>query len=177
MKCLALVAVATLVMAAGEPVNRAELVKVHTVYLLPMANGLDQYLANWLTAFGIYRVTTDPARADAFFTDRVGAEFEGRVAELLPDTKKAPVEKAKQDADADSASNSPAAAVTGTTAAPAARSFGGGRGNIYLVGRESRLILWSTFGRPKDTRPKQMDGLAEKVILRLKRAMTEPQKP
>ncbi len=170
MKWLALCAVALLAAASEPAVNRAELVKIQTVYLLPMANGFDQYLANQLTALGVYRVTTDPTRADAFFTDRVGAEFEERVAELLPETKKPEPEKKKSDADS--------VGVDAVTAPPpVSRSFGRGRGNLYLVARETRFVLWSTFGRAKDTQPKHMDDLAGKLVLRLKREISEPSKP
>lgn len=176
MKRLALFAVAMLMVAGDPPVNRTELVKIQTVYLLPMANGMDQYLANWLTSLGVYRVTTDPAKADAFFTDRVGADFEARITELLPAPKKETPQKEKPKQEKPESDADLFAASAAPVEPPAARSFGGGRGNIYLVARESRMVLWSTFGRPKDTRPKHMDSLAEKVILRLKRAMAPPAK-
>jgi hypothetical protein len=69
--------------ALAAPPN-AELAQVHKVYLLPMSNGMDQYLANWLTKLGIFQVVTDPKKADAIFTDHLGEAFEGRQAELFP---------------------------------------------------------------------------------------------
>src|SRR5215831_4514427 len=53
-----------------------------TVYLLPMGNGLDQYLADRLTREGLYTVVTDPTKADAIFTDRIGQSFEQAMKEL-----------------------------------------------------------------------------------------------
>ncbi|MDQ6664208.1 MAG: hypothetical protein M3Z23_07425, partial [Acidobacteriota bacterium] len=38
----------------------AELTGVHSVYLFPMAGGLDQYVANHLTSSHVYRVVSDP---------------------------------------------------------------------------------------------------------------------
>ena len=35
------------------------------MYLLPMPNGLDQYLANRLTKVAFFQVVTDPKTADA----------------------------------------------------------------------------------------------------------------
>ena len=49
---------------------------VKTVYLLPMANGLDQYLASRLTSESVFQVVTDPKKADAVLTDHVGEGFE-----------------------------------------------------------------------------------------------------
>lgn len=60
----------------------SELSQVRSVYLFPMANGLDQYLANRLTNMGIFQVVADPKKADAVFTDRLGAAFESRLDEL-----------------------------------------------------------------------------------------------
>ena len=172
-------------MAVGAA-DRADLNQVHTVYLLPMANGFDQFLASQLTAQGVFRVTTDPTRADAFFTDRVGADFEDRLSELLPDTskKEAAEEKAaaaKDKPDAPAAGSTPqdtVAAFADAAAAPASgRNMGRSKGNVYLVARESRLVIWSTFARPKDLRPKHLDDLAGKLATRLKREMTVTPKP
>jgi hypothetical protein len=43
----------------------ADVTSVKAVYLLPMAGGLDQYLANRLTGDQVFRVVTDPKLADA----------------------------------------------------------------------------------------------------------------
>ena len=60
------------------------LAEVKRVYLLPMSGGLDQYLANRLTKVGRFEVVTDPANADAVFTDRLGPAFEDKWNELYP---------------------------------------------------------------------------------------------
>src|SRR5678809_764458 len=51
----------------------AQVFGVKTVYLLPMAGGLDQYLALQLTSGGVLQVVTDPKKADAILTDGIGA--------------------------------------------------------------------------------------------------------
>ncbi len=61
-----------------------QLESVHTVYLLPMGNSLDQYLATRLTQTGMFQVVTDPQKADAVFTDKIGQGFEDKMTELYP---------------------------------------------------------------------------------------------
>ena len=62
----------------------AELSDVHTVYLLHMSKGLDQYLANRLTNDHVFRIVTDPKMADAVFTDQIGEGFQAKLTELYP---------------------------------------------------------------------------------------------
>lgn len=73
----------SLAVALAAP-PKAELAQVHKVYLLPMTNGMEQYLANRLIGLGVFQVVTDPKRADAIFTDRIGEVFESRQAEWFP---------------------------------------------------------------------------------------------
>lgn len=73
----------SLAVALAAP-PKAELAQVHKVYLLPMTNGMEQYLANRLTSLGVFQVVTDPKKADAIFTDRIGEAFESRQDELFP---------------------------------------------------------------------------------------------
>ena len=73
----------SLAVALAAP-PKTELMQVHKVYLLPMSNGMEQYLANRLTGLGVFQVVTDPRKADAIFTDGIGAGLENRLAELFP---------------------------------------------------------------------------------------------
>jgi hypothetical protein len=73
----------SLAVALAAP-PKTELLQVHKVYLLPMTNAMEQYLANRLTGLGVFQVVTDPKKADAIFTDGIGAAFESRLAELFP---------------------------------------------------------------------------------------------
>src|SRR5438128_11988597 len=89
----------------------ANISQVQSVYLLPMAGGLDQFLANRLT--GVFRVVTDPKLADAVFTDRLGEPFEQKLAELYPKPDAEDTEKDDK-------------------ATPAVSSFGRGRGTVFM---------------------------------------------
>src|SRR5947209_10650929 len=81
---LALLAVFAL--GAANP----QLLNVHTVYILPMAAGMDQYLANRLTDRAVLQVVSDPQRADAVFTDHLGQSFEEKLNQLYtPPAKEA----------------------------------------------------------------------------------------
>jgi hypothetical protein len=131
----------------------ADLGQVHSVYLLPMANGLDQYLANRITGSGVFQVVTDPSKAEAIFTDKLGEAFEERLNELFP-----PVAEKRE-------SQAP-----GGQAEQRMRSstFGRGKGTIFLVDTASRIVLWSAYEPPKDSTPGQLDRTARRIVERLK---------
>jgi len=143
--CAILVA-ATLLAAA------AELSQVRSVYLFPMTNGLDQYLANRLTNAGLFQVVADPKKADAVFTDRLGAAFEARLADLFPEPPPQPAEPPKK---AEKKEGEAKSAVEVPTAPemPRLSSFARGKGTLFLVGAKARTVLWSVYEQPKNTQP------------------------
>ncbi|MGA3202700.1 MAG: hypothetical protein ABSF12_09420, partial [Bryobacteraceae bacterium] len=67
---------AALSVAHAGDVARPELAEIKTVYLLPMSNALDQFLAIRLTKGGVVQVVTDPKLADAILSDYVGTGLE-----------------------------------------------------------------------------------------------------
>src|SRR5690349_3904623 len=102
-----------LAMAAG-------LEDVKAVYLLPMSRGMDQYLAERLAGQNIFQVVTDPQKADAIFTDRIGSSFEASLTELYkPPTEVKDSKDAKQD--------------TEVFARPSMQPLSRGKGNIFLI--------------------------------------------
>ena len=72
---------------AGALACAADLAGVHSVYLLPMARGMDQYLANQLTNEHVFRVVTDPKLADAIFTDHISEGFQAQLEDFSPAPK------------------------------------------------------------------------------------------
>jgi hypothetical protein len=132
--------------------SAADLGDTKTVYLLPMASGLDQFLAIRLTTGALLQVVTDPQKADAVLTDKIGAAFEQRLDELYN-----PVQK-KDDKDA----------VFGDPGKPA-QSISRGKGAIFLVDRKTRNVLWSTYARPKNATPDEMNHLADRIASRLEK--------
>jgi hypothetical protein len=101
---------------SGALLCGADLVEVRTVYVMPMARGLDQYLANRITGQHVFRVVTDPKLADAVLTDLVGDAVRVQLENISPTPK--PVEPAA----AEPETKTPAKAEkTDKPAAPAAK--------------------------------------------------------
>src|SRR5580700_4021470 len=59
-----------------------------TVYILPMAAGLDQYVAEWLTKNHVMQVVVDPKLAEVVMTDGIGETFEQKMQQILPNSDK-----------------------------------------------------------------------------------------
>ena len=151
-------------MAMADFAATPELKQVRKVYFLQMGSGMDQYLAQHLTKGNTFEVVTDPALADAIFSDRIGETFEQKYAELYPPAK--PVEEEKSE-DADKEPKKDVKALQ-SSGAVSASTWGRGRGNVYLIDRKSRAVLWSSFRKPKNSTAKEMDRTAAQVVGSLK---------
>lgn len=151
--------------AAVLPGN-AELSQVQTIYLLPMTSGFEQYLAVRLRSIPQFRVVADPGRADAYFTDKIGASLEQRLDEL-EEAAKEKEERAK--AAATPASKDPELERTPTEVRvpKMLTTIGRGKGTYFLVDRRTRMVLWSLYEKPKDYQPKTLDSTAGVVVKRL----------
>lgn len=160
MRYLILLAMASVGSFAGGAGPLPGLSNVHTVYLLPMGNSLDQYLANQLTANGVFQVVTDPSKADAVFTDKIGAALEDKLDELYPSDDK----KAKDEENKDSG-------------APAKRfgSITRGRGTLFLVDLKTRAVVWSVFTDVKSPQPRDTNRRAGQIVKKLRLALTGKQ--
>jgi hypothetical protein len=150
MKWLTLLLVMSLFLAGAASPGLGD---VKTVYLLPMANALDQFLALRLTTGVILQVVTDPQKADAVLTDHIGSGFEQQLTELYG---------AKPQAEDQQNSFSGSGRAT---MQPLSR----GKGTIFLVDRKTRNVLWSTFALPKGNAPAQMHQVADRIALQLDR--------
>lgn len=170
---LALILLSCLSMGASA----AELSGSHSVYLLPMSNGLDQFIANQLAAVKNFSVVTDAKKADLIFTDRIGPALEDRMNELFPPPappKPAADSKKEKDTDKDSQS-----AGLGDTAnqleAPGSMSvLARSKGNIFLVDVKSRNVLWSTFQQSGGSAPEELNRTAMKIVQQLGKAAKPP---
>ena len=165
-----------------------ELKQVTKVYILAMGSGMDQYLANRLTTMGVFQVVTDPQKADALITDRLGEPFETKFKELYPPpppppchTPPPPVKDAKDDKDSkilvpvekSAKDDKDKPDESGTRRVG---SFNRSRGNIFIVDRKSKNVIWSVYDRPKDTTPGEMSKTAERVVKRLRDDLTAKSK-
>ena len=168
-----------LLSCSGALLCGAELSGVHTVYVLSMANGLDQYLVNRLTNDHLFQVVTDPKLADTFLTDRVGEGLQSKLEEIFPppepekaspaDTEEKP-DKEKADKDKAPPNNPLVSDTVNKLAAPGANSsFSRGKGNVFLVDAKSRQVVWSVYQLPKGSSAKELDRTASDIVSRLKR--------
>lgn len=158
----------------ATPVNlgNVELSQVQTIYIMPMASGFDQYLANQIRTIPNFRIVTDPAKADAFFTDRLGAAFESK----LDDYESAAIAKEKEKellAAGELGKEPQGLSQQGFKFAPKmVTNLGRGRGNYFIVDKRTRVVLWSTYMRAKDPLPKTLDRTAQTVVSTLKKDLT-----
>jgi len=152
--------------------------EVKRVYILAMGNGMDQYLANQLTTAGVFEVVTDPKRADAIVTDRVGEPFEDKLDNLYPPPKpEKPQPTSNPDANSDATGNAnttkePSAQLDFSGGSVHTSSFGRSKGNYYIVDRSSRVVLWSIYERPKNTSPRELTRTASRVVKHLQADLT-----
>ena len=135
-------------MLAGATLG-ADVPGVQAVYLLPMAGGLDQYLANRLTSAGVFRVVTDPKMADAIFTDQLGAGFEQKLTDLYSPPPE----------DNDKDSKPPVRAS----------SFGRGKGTVFLVDLKSHAVIWSLYKKPGRVTPDVLNRTATRIAQEIKK--------
>ncbi len=161
----AILLVCTLALASA-----ADLSKVKSVYLLPMANGLDQYLANHLAAAGSIQVVTDATKADAVLTDRLGESFEAKMTDLYPPPPPPKPPEPKPDPKADPKADVKPASTSDVkfdTSRPPTSSFSRARGNLFLVDAKTRAVIWSDFGLTKDASTIRLDRRAAEAVKRL----------
>jgi hypothetical protein len=149
-------------------VRGADLSEVRTVYLFPIAGGLDQHLANRLTNAHLFQVVTDPKRAEAVFTDRIGEPLEERLKDLFPE----PQPEIKEKDEEDEPEKTPAKDFKVMNKSSGWSSFGGGKGTLFLVDAKSRQVLWSVFEKPKNSTTEQLNRTAERIVNRLKKDLS-----
>jgi hypothetical protein len=146
-------ALIVLILACG--LGAADLRGVEKVYLMPMAAGLDQHLANQLARSG-FTVVVDPKQATAVWTERIDKAFFESLNELFPPAQ---AEKArKKDESLEGGDKPPARGVWGRT-----------RGTIFLVDVATRRVLWSTFLPIEDTSPQGLHRVAQEIVKRVKK--------
>jgi hypothetical protein len=116
--------------------------QIHSIYVLPMAGGLDQYLAQTIAADHALQISVDARTADAILTDHLGAAFEQQL-DLIAGKEK------EQGADSH----------------PLFRTTTG-RGTVFLVDAKSRRVLWSDYEKPSRATPAR---IAERIARKLQR--------
>ena len=148
----------------------ADLAQVRSIYVLPMASGLDQYLANRLTQTGRFQIVTDAQAADAVLTDRIGEALQAKLEELYPPpAPPAPPPAAKEESAEDRTAEETATEEPEKPRRAGLGTWGRGRGNVFLVDRTSRRVIWSDYRKPRSTESDELDRLAEYFAGRLRK--------
>ena len=128
-----------------------------------MRHSLDQYLAEQLSAGGLFQVVVDPKLADAIITERIDAPFLKAMDELFP-----AAEEAKPESSSEGTSTAAGSVEEGLRLPRSAnRPQGRPEGTVFVVHASTRKVLWSTFFAQKDVTPKKLHGQAKDVISRL----------
>ncbi len=176
----------TALAAAAFATVNPQLHQIKRVYILSMGGGMDQYLANQLTKSGIFDVVTDPKQADAIMTDNVGESLQKKLDDLYPPPKPKPASDApkpektaatkdspESDDNADAKKKDPFDGIDFSGGRTAGSSFGRGKGNFFVVDRNSRVVLWSVYERPKSSMPADLTKSAARVVKHLKDDLTD----
>lgn len=161
----------SVVSLAAPPLSGADwerLGRVQKVYLWPMSDSLDQFLAEQVATEGVFDVVIDPKRAQAILTDRISSKFLEGMEELFPTPEEIP-EADKEEEEADD----PASALAGAYRVERSPIYSASRaeGAVFLVDVRTREVLWSTFLKGYDTTPKAMHRQARMVVMRLKKQL------
>lgn len=141
---------AAALLATGAP--NPQLNEIHAVYLMPMSGNLDQFLAVRLNAANIFLIVTDPNKADAVFTERIGANFEQALKDLYASESKDKDDKKTDD-----------------YTRPTMKPLASGKGSLFLVDRKTKNVVWSSYDKPKSNRPDDINELAGKIANKLEK--------
>jgi hypothetical protein len=162
-----------LLVSCAAALSGADLAAVHTVYMMPMAHGLEQYLANTLTGEHVFVIVTDPKMADAVLTDNIGAALQQKLDVMLaPPPPEKTAAKADDKEDAKSAGPATLVETVNKLDAPGSNSsLGHSKGTVFLVDAKSRQVVWSIYELPKDATSRELDRIASAIVSRLRKDM------
>jgi hypothetical protein len=129
--------------------------KTRTVYIVPMANGLNSHIASRLTSAGVVSVVLEPESAEAVLTDRVDETFWAWSTMHYKQASK----------------NSNVALHEDDPFRFQHWSMRPYRGTLFLVDPRNGLILWSLYEPASNTTAKALDLAATHIAASLKRSL------
>ncbi len=157
----------SLLLAASD---LSQLSRVRSVYIWPMLNSFDQYLAEQISEEDVFEVVVDPKLAGAVLTDRIDAPFLAAMEEFFPLPQPDEAEKGEAKKEEDESGDSIEAGVR--LQRPTNRALSRPKGTLFLVDVSSRRVLWSTFLKEFQPSPNKLHGQARDVVVRLKKQLT-----
>jgi hypothetical protein len=121
------------------------------------------------------QVVTDPKVADAVFTDQLGSGFEAELLKVRPDLKPVPPKKETADKDKDKdAKDEAKKEEKAQDMTPPASSFRVTQGTVFMVHARTQTVVWSTYLRPVNHSPKEMEKTAAKIASLLEKDLAPP---
>jgi hypothetical protein len=134
------------------------------LYLWPMINAFDQYLAEQITADGVFEVVVDPKLANTIMTERIDSTFLKAMDELFP----RPAANGESEKAAANTKNDDSIEGGGRDRRPANHPRGQARGTLFLVDVASRKVVWSTYLKEFDPSPNKLHSQAGSVVEKLR---------
>ncbi len=147
----------------------SQLSRVRSVYVWPMYNSFDQYLAEQIADEDVFEVVVDPKFATAVLTDRIDAPFLSALEEFYPLAESGEAEEDKAEGEESASGDSIEAGVQ--LRRPANRALSSPKGTLFLVDVSSRRVLWSTFLKEFQPSPNKLHDQARDVVARLKKQL------
>ena len=144
----------------------SQLSRVRSVYIWPMYDSFDQYLAERIAEEDVFEVVVDPKLATAVLTDRIDAPFLAALEEFFPLHQP---DEAEEEEEESASGDSIEAGLQRQR--PANRALSRPKGTLFLVDVSSRRVLWSTFLKEFQPRPNKLHGQARDVVVRLKKQL------
>jgi hypothetical protein len=121
---------------------------LRSVYILPMAGGLDQYLAERLAQEHVMQVVADSKLADTVMTDHLNEAFADTLAKLHPRKDETASEETQH-----------------------TFHSGSNKGTIFLVDAKSREVIWSDYEKPRRNQSSHMSREAERIVKKMQAAL------
>lgn len=142
----------------------SQLQNIGKVYLWPMSNAFDQYLAQQITAEGVFEIVVDPKLAGTVMTEKIDNTFLQALDELFPPgegaSKKEKAEEKAKGGDSLEGDFRMRRPGNHPKAAP--------RGTLFLVDVASRKVIWSTYLKEFAADPNELHKQARAVAEKLK---------
>ena len=123
-----------------------------TVYVVSMANSMDEYLASRLTSSRVLWVVHQASSADTVLTDTLNENFWTWLERSYGPAGSAPVDAA------------------GTAFNRGYSGINQHSGTIFLVDPRRKVVLCSKYDLPKNSSPNELDRTATRIATQLKQA-------
>ncbi len=148
----------------SQAAETPQLQNVGRVYLWPMSNAFDQYLAQQMTAEGVFEIVVDPKLAGAVMTEKIDNTFLQALDELFPSGDAA----GKKEGAGEKAKGGDGLQGDFRASRPANHPKAAPRGTLFLVDITSRKVIWSTYLKEFPADPDQLHKQARGVVGKLK---------